>query len=486
MGCHRREGRFPQADSWTVLRGGSRAPPVQLGGLAPDPSLDELRGRRLPVYGGDPVVLRNCFSGGLLSLGEELRPEGDKGPAGWRLSIVTSSYQLDDLGADTGGPLIERLHAHNVARPGITETFQLFPADVPLCPEWSYPSGEGSDRTYLLGTYLSDPHRHELGEEMEAMLFPDSPRGVADADGGPNLPLAKCPVDVQERVLLDEVIGAMMGHEGQFLRYRAAPHDDEDDDSEDDESYRPSDEPSFVLVGERILGGAIDPTLESGLLRLLPLCSAHVRVSRYVASCAVRYECGSVARSLAEGIGELLGEYLEFVSGTSDLLRPGGGELTMSALHVRSRRPMRTMAVLDAVASSVRNVKGGELLNVLSNLAAVHYSGDSDAHSLVSGLLARSAGPYDDMLRSWLTRGKVHDPYGEFMIEVTDRNFRENRVAMRQGMEWTDWCREREEHVLRSLQVSCFVPPFFCSILLLPDLIAFRNNNKTINKKEPE
>ena len=458
MGCHRREGRFPQADSWTVLRGGPRAPPIQLGGLAPDTSLDELRGRRLPVYGGDPVVLRNCFSGGLLSLGDELLADGEGGgPAGWRLSVVTSSYQLEPSasGAEDGG-LIERLHAHNVARPGRAETFQLFQADAPLCPEWSYPSGEGSDRTYLLGTYLSDPHRHELGEGMETMLFPDSPRGVAEAEGGANPPLAKCPVDVQERVLLDEVLGAMMGHEGQFLRYRAEPHDDDDDDSRDEESYQP-DEPSFVLVGEGILGGAIDPTLESGLLRLLPLCSAHVRVSRYVASCAVRYECGSVARSLAEGIGELLEEYLGFVAETSDRPRRGdgaGGGLTMSALHVRCRRPMRTMAVLDAVTSSVRNVKGGELLNALSNLAAVHYSGDSDAHALVSGLLARSAIPYDDMLRSWLTRGKVHDPYGEFMIEVTDRNFRENRVAMRQGMEWTDWCREREEHVLRSLQVS--------------------------------
>lgn len=477
MGCYRREGRFPQADSWTVLRGGPRAPPIQLGGLAPDSSLDDLRGRRLPVYGGDPVVLRNSFSGGLLSLGDELRPDAENdGPAGWRLSIVTSSYQLDPPSSGAGGGgLIERLHAHNVARPGRTETFQLFPADAPLCPEWSYPSGEGSDRTYLLGTYLSDPHRHELGEGMEAMLFPDSPRGVAEAEGEANVPLAKCPVDVQERILLDEVLGAMMGHEGQFLRYRAEPHDD---DSRDEETYRP-DEPSFVLVGESILGGAIDPTLESGLLRLLPLCSAHFRVSRYVASCAVRYECGSVARSLAEGIGELLGEYLGFVSETSDRLRRGaGGPLTMSALHVRGQRPMRTMAVLDAVTSSVRDVKGGELLNALSNLAAVHYSGDSDAHALVSGLLARSAGPYDDMLRSWLTRGKVHDPYGEFMIEVTDRNFRENRVAMRQGMEWTDWCREREEHVLRSLQVSLS--------RLIPVRFLVAQPNSHFVKKEPK
>ena len=55
----------------------------------------------------------------------------------------------------------------------------------------------------------------------------------------------------------------------------------------------------------------------------------------------------------------------------------------------------------------------------------------------------------------WLTRGKVHDPYGEFMIEVTSKPFRENcansSIAKLQGIEWEDWCREKNEHVLFSL-----------------------------------
>jgi len=54
----------------------------------------------------------------------------------------------------------------------------------------------------------------------------------------------------------------------------------------------------------------------------------------------------------------------------------------------------------------------------------------------------------------WLTRGKVHDPYGEFMIEVTSKLFRENcaisSIVKLQGMEWEDWCREKDEHVLFS------------------------------------
>ena len=41
------------------------------------------------------------------------------------------------------------------------------------------------------------------------------------------------------------------------------------------------------------------------------------------------------------------------------------------------------------------------------------------------------------------------------MIEVTSKLFRENcaisSIVKLQGMEWEDWCREKDEHVLFSL-----------------------------------
>ncbi len=113
-------------------------------------------------------------------------------------------------------PLIEYLHEHNRCHPRKTETFQIFAADVPHCPDWVYPTNEGVDRIFLNGTHLSYPERHILDKEMEMDLFPEAMH--EDGKMQRDLPfLAELSVDVQERVLLDEVVGAMMGQEGHFL-----------------------------------------------------------------------------------------------------------------------------------------------------------------------------------------------------------------------------------------------------------------------------
>jgi len=165
VGCFRREGRFPQANTWTVLRGESGAGVVRLGTPSSIAAVEDDRrrrrargGRRVPVHSGDPIALLNEWTGGLLSLGEgcgdlllpppspPIRaslggrppPDDDDGVVpGWSLNVITSSYQMSPDGAATtqdDEPLIEFLHRRDMCRPRRTETFQIFAADVPHCP----------------------------------------------------------------------------------------------------------------------------------------------------------------------------------------------------------------------------------------------------------------------------------------------------------------------------------------------------------------
>jgi len=250
----------------------------------------------------------------------------------------------------------------------------------------------------------------------------------------------------------------MMGQEGRFLRFQQS--DEVVEANEEGEEEYLSTEPAFGFAADSVLGGKIDSSLENSLSRILPLCTHYVYVNQYVQSCLNHYECGVIARALCEAIGKLLEEYLAFVANLDYLSRGGepsmdGSRLTMSMVHVHARPSIRTMAILAQVTSAVQGKKGGELLNALYNLVALNYSGDEKANELLQHLLTECAAPYANMLRSWLKCGKVHDPYGEFMIEVTNKTFRENHVTIKlQGMEWTDWCREKEEHVLRILHDS--------------------------------
>ena len=512
VGCFRRPERFPTANTWTVLRGGSGATIVTLGNtqldhptsLLEDDNMMMMGGKmknkkkkKVPVYSGDPIVLQNEWTGGILSLGDECSDDDDytslngasmnnaestsgSTSSGWSLNIITSSYQMNTGGgASTQDdlPLIEYLQQHNKVLPGKKETFQIVASDVPPVPQWAYTTGEASDRMYLNGLYLKENERHErLGGDMEYEMFGEEANNSdddGDGDGASrkkeSLPLlAQLSVDVQEQILLDEVIGAMMGHEGQFMRYQiiAEDDDDEDEDSHQEAEEEYATEPEFAFASESILGGAIDSSLENIVSRILPLCTNYAYVNRYVSSCMNHYECGVIARTLCEAINDLLEEYLAFVSNLDYMTRDnepanatttsgGGQQLTLSMVHVHAQPSIRTMAILSQVVSTVSGKKGGELLNSLYNLMSLNYSGDEKGHKLLEHLLTKCAAPYANMLQSWLKRGKVHDPYGEFMIEVTDKSFRENHVTLiKQGMEWTEWCREKEEHVLRSLHDS--------------------------------
>ena len=468
VGCFRREGRFPTANTWTVIRGGCNANVVRLGMSSALPSSSGASATvRIPVHSGDPIALLNDWTGGLLSLGDECQQqylssailEDINYPRstyeydsvmipGWSLNIITSSYQLNPDGAASthdDRPLIECLHRHDQSRPRKTETFQIFMANIPHCPNWAYPTCERRyDRIYLNGSYLSHLDRHGDGMSNEEgklvmEMFPQcndvehqgrqqqqqGERKRVTARNVSSSNIADLSVDMQEKVLLDEILGAMMGHEGRFVNYRMPVnnYDEVEDDMEmeHDMSPLPPKQPQFVLAPSVILGGSIDASIESILSELLPLCTDYVYVNQYVQTCLNQYEFGVIARTLCEAMNEFLKEYLSFVTNLDYLSREvenlpssmgtgaAGGTtthpmskqwLTVSRVYVESRPAIRTMSILSRVVSNVRDKKGGELLNALRRLMSLNYSGDEKGRALIQHFLTKCAVPYAKMLQT--------------------------------------------------------------------------------------
>jgi len=445
VGCYRNLGRFPQADRWTILRGGANAPCVQLGSDQ-QPAVDE---QRIPVYYGDSIILRNYWTGGILSIGDALAFDASSRFSGWSLNIITSSYQMNNGTANTEDdiPIIEYMQRHNQCRPTRKETFQIVSPDAPLCPDWVHPTGDGLDRIYLNGTYLLQRDRHQLRSEMELNLFSEVRTRSLSYDDDHcqdehNQQLGLQRIDTQERILLDEIIGAMMGLEGHYFQLQ---------------SENENDPPYFSFVGDEI-----DSSLASLVSRILPLCTNFVYVNRYVESTLCYYECGVIARILCESIGYILQEYLAFVSNLNYSLHEehtDGIKVSMSMIHVQIKPSIRTMSVLARIVNTVQGKKGGALLVSLQNLMAKHYNGDEKGNEIILQLLNKCAAPYARMMRSWMNGGRLHDPCNEFMIEITSRAFRDSHVTIKQGMEWIDWCKVQDENVLKSISISSIDAP---------------------------
>ena len=408
------------------------------------------RGRPRAVRSGDPIVLRNVQTGGLLSLGGRAAAAVVAATGRKRnLSLVTSSYQTTtDGGGSTADDrtLLDFLQHQDRVVPTTSETFRIVHAAAPACPPWVMDAGEVGvvraqdaiigGRPYLSGTYLLHPGRDDdVPGGTVRSAFSSSPRKPRPRGGQMGEPLARRPVHAQEQILLDDMLGAMMGLGGRYII--GVPRHVNECAVE------------FALAPYSTVGGTIDASLGHLLDRMLPLATDYVYVNSFFSARIGRYEFGAVAHALAESIDVLLQEYLSFAAEMESLyIRPQG--LTLSKLFVLVQPSMRTMEVLRRASEVVAPLKGGALLNALSNLLDVEFLGDAKSQEVLRYLLDCASVPYLSMLRGWLDRGELGDTYGEFMI-YRDPEKGEMVGSSDQGNDWEGWFAIREEQVLSSL-----------------------------------
>ncbi|KAG0591209.1 hypothetical protein KC19_1G158300 [Ceratodon purpureus] len=248
----------------------------------------------------------------------------------------------------------------------------------PETPSWNF------ERPYLTGRHVfqdDDGASSKMREPLKKV------ENVQQLD-------AYCP-SVQELIIVDELLGAMVGIDGNYVRVRKGRENDL----------------SFVFY--------VDPKLNSSLHefanRILPVCENHMVVSQF-AEGRSHFQHGLTNHAFAAGLRAILQDYHAMVAQLEHQFRLG--RLSLPGLWFFVQPMMGAMQCLSTVLKTaiVQGASGATLLNLLHNQATA-MAGDSAVRTLLQKLTHAASSPYFRILERWVYEGIIDDPYGEFLIE---------------------------------------------------------------------
>lgn len=233
------------------------------------------------------------------------------------------------------------------------------------------------------------------------------------------------PVEVQEQLLLEDLLSAMMAIEGKYLRIASG---------------------TLGTAVFRVDPGIKEQSLINVLTRILPVCSHYAYVSHYV-NVHARFEYGLVNHAFTGAIRRMLKEYLILVAQLEHQLHKGSLTLLRAWFYIQPS--LRTMERLNRICSLAASAQGGSLLNVIHTTMGME--GDSQTRALYQYLISEAAVPYFSMLQQWVYHGVVDDPYGEFQIKSREELRKEN---LRRDFNDTYW---DERYTVRTDKLPVFL-----------------------------
>lgn len=350
-------------EKWLVLQANSRG-------------VEEAGCRGAYVRAGDRILLQTAGADNLLSLYE--------GAQGTEARLVHKDRA--GLGA---------------------EVWQLDQFAVPSLPSWL-------SRPYLSGRYLVTPPTAKApAAEIEARTFPSAGSSSSRGAVPPPPPLSSLPPNAQHAVLLRELLLALSGVEGHYIRVAAAHSTGPGAPSSSSGSG------SFAAAASAMLrelnlvveSDTADRSAASQVALLLPICESAVQLREFVRVHS-RYEFGLVSQALAASIKMMLREFDILVAQLEHLL--SCNRLSLQKMVYLLQPTKSTLRLLEKMVRRLRDCAGGRLVDGLH--ACLLEQGDERARQLHSALLDRASEPFLKMLSVWLFRGELQDPYREFMI----------------------------------------------------------------------
>jgi len=265
---------------------------------------------------------------------------------------------------------------------------QLARASLPLVPDWQRWRG---------GAVTLQPPGSTSGKNSTSVSEADRPNDKSMAE------FNALPGEVQEQLLLEDVLYALIGVQGKYIRMQQ-------EDSEEEDAVT-------LTLDSRIK----DTSLVSQVSRLLPCCSAYYGVQNYL-HVHSRWEYGVVCHALSACIRSIIKEYLVVVAQLE--FQFASRRLTLLRTFYYIQPSMHALTRLERVCRLLARQTGGSLLNVLH--AELLSAGDDATQSLYTHLLTHASKPYYDMLRVWLTQGLIQDSYDEFHIKQRKDMRKEN------------------------------------------------------------
>ncbi|XP_075732785.1 gamma-tubulin complex component 2-like [Rhipicephalus microplus] len=257
---------------------------------------------------------------------------------------------------------------------------------------------------------------------------------AADGDEQPE-PIGVLPLAKQEYKLLEDLLFVMLGVDAIYIRAQPL--------------QSPHAERSFTI------DESADSSLKEMVKKILRLCSYHSTVVRFIEEKQERGQ-GMVNQAVAACMRELLEDYTILVIQLEHKL-VSQGALTLHKCWYYVQPSLAYMAVLATCARVIWEGKcyGGNTLGALHK-RATSLTGDTKAKEICLYLAKAASVPYFNMLEGWVYRGRINDPFKEFLVrdkvlvkkeDMSTDNYWNSRYAL--CLEMTpDFLRPLEDRIL--------------------------------------
>ena len=395
--------------------------------------------RNLIGQGEKWIILRGTERGV-----EAKQSRGQFARTGDLIMLLSGADMLLSLSEGLGGRHVKLVHKDRVGVGG--EVWQIDWAGGQPAPQWM------ESRPYLSSRYLLMPpnERYDPSPDVIARNFPGatltSPRSlnvagsaaysddVVETDESDPTPLQRLPPAVQEGILLREVLVALCGVEGMYLRVGAV-------DSDGKRVVRVNQ--LHFLVDE----DSSDKALVHQVAQFLPLCESAVRVRSFIRTHS-RYEYGSISHAIASSLKEMLREFDLIIAQLEHLLTLG--RLTLQKMIYLLQSSKSTLRALDHLTTRLKDLVGGQMMDTLHMVTL--EQGDERVKKLYQHILHAATRPFIRMLSQWLYEGELKDVYKEFFIQEHTAVLREALQEDFNAHYWEGRYTLSVQHVPRILQ----------------------------------
>ncbi|KAL4203414.1 hypothetical protein AMTRI_Chr01g127800 [Amborella trichopoda] len=252
----------------------------------------------------------------------------------------------------------------------------------PVVPRWN------TERSFLTGRFYQETKpKSQLGGS----------KGISSESfsyQGPENPIGYYTASVQELLVIDDLLHALVGIEGRYISMKR------------------------MRGKEYHITYHIDPTMDLALQeltkRMLPLCEHYFIISQFVESRS-HFKYGLVNHAFAAALRSLLIDYQTLVAQLEHQFRLG--KLSIQGLWFFCQPMMASMQALTIVLqkASINNYMGSAILNLLQS-QAMAMAGDNAVRSLLEKMTQCASSAYLCILERWVYEGVIDDPYGEFFI----------------------------------------------------------------------
>ncbi|GLT40936.1 hypothetical protein SLA2020_150320 [Shorea laevis] len=251
----------------------------------------------------------------------------------------------------------------------------------PSTPRWNL------ERPFLTGRF----HQETKGTSR----FADAKSFSFDSfSSGPEKPIGCYDTAVQELIVIDDLLSALVGIEGRYISIKRLRG------KEDNVTFQ--------------VDASMDLALQEMAKRIFPLCESFLLIDQFVESRS-QFKNGLVNHAFAAALRALLLDYQAMVAQLEHQFRLG--RLSVQGLWFYCQPMMGSMQALSIVIqkASATNLAGSAVLNLLQSQAKA-MAGDNAVRSLLEKMAQCASNAYLGILERWIYEGVIDDPYGEFFI----------------------------------------------------------------------